>query len=523
METIVDHPGLRASKAAALAWPLVLAAGIALAGAALHLVLATQVDLSPDEAHYALFGAHPDWSYFDHPALTGWLQAPFADDDAGNLSMRIVPMVAWLLSVVLMSRLVSRLPSLTGSAFESRRWDAAWVAVLLVASPLPFLLGVALVPDTLLMPLVPATMLATWRLRDPAQSMRLGRWLGLGAVVGLALLAKYTGVFLAIGAFATLHVFHGRPLWRRRGPWAALFLAALLATPIVAWNASHGWASICYQADHATGRGEPWRLVPMLRAVLLQLLLLGIPTWVAIARARPAPSARIDAATRDARRLCWIFGLPVLVVFAAMAGYGASLPHWTTCGWMALLPLAVAGLHRIRLAVVAATLGWQCALLAGLVVLVTGAGLQAEEGAARVTRAGVRAPGARPNPIADLHGWPAAAQHADALASRFQARGLVVMNWSLASRIAWYARPTPVFVAPPRHDQFELWFGRLQRGDDAIVIDWSGLPLPVPGGATGFRECHPIDQMPVLVDGRQIAHFNFLHCQGWSDPPGAHT
>jgi len=40
----------------------------------LHLFLAFNVELGGDEAHYALYGLMPDWSYFDHPPLIGWLQ-----------------------------------------------------------------------------------------------------------------------------------------------------------------------------------------------------------------------------------------------------------------------------------------------------------------------------------------------------------------------------------------------------------------------------------------------------------------
>ena len=36
-----------------------------------QLCLAGRVGLTTDEAHYALYGLHLDWSYFDHPPLVG--------------------------------------------------------------------------------------------------------------------------------------------------------------------------------------------------------------------------------------------------------------------------------------------------------------------------------------------------------------------------------------------------------------------------------------------------------------------
>ena len=41
----------------------------------IHLLVAGRFELSGDEAHYALYAYHLDWSYFDHPPLVGWLLA----------------------------------------------------------------------------------------------------------------------------------------------------------------------------------------------------------------------------------------------------------------------------------------------------------------------------------------------------------------------------------------------------------------------------------------------------------------
>lgn len=42
----------------------------------MHVILSMVTQLSPDEAHYALYATHLDWSYYDHPPLVGWLQWP---------------------------------------------------------------------------------------------------------------------------------------------------------------------------------------------------------------------------------------------------------------------------------------------------------------------------------------------------------------------------------------------------------------------------------------------------------------
>jgi hypothetical protein len=389
----------------------------------------------------------------------------------------------------------------------------AWVVLMMLASPMLNLLGVALVPDTLLIALVPAVMSATWRLRVSDAAALPRRWLPLSLLLGLCILSKYTGLFVVLGTFLTLLRFHGAGLLRMRGTWLCAAVVAASASPVLVWNIQHHWASIAYQFAHSMGN-QSWKVQSVLKAIALQLALYGLLLPIATGRAlHERKHLHGDAA--DACAMGIAFAAPVLVVFAALAGRGSSLPHWTACGWVALVPLAVSGAIRMGSRAVVGLLTWQAALLIAILGLVLTGGPGTESGPAASTSAGVRIPGSHPNPIADVVGWDAAAVHGARLAEQQGARGLVVMNWSLASRLAWYARPIPVFVAPEHTDQFRLWFGALRAGDSAVVVDWSAMPLTVPVGAEGFATCRPIDQLSAIVDGRQVAHFNYLLCQGW--------
>jgi hypothetical protein len=422
-------------------------------------------------------------------------------------------MASWLIAVLMMISLCRRLPLANGPSHANAGRIDAWVVLMMLASPMLNLLGVALVPDTLLIALVPAVMSATWRLRKPDIAAAPGRWLPLSLLLGLCVLSKYTGLFIVLGVLLSLLRFHGGGLLRMRGPWLCAAIVTASASPILAWNVQHHWASIAYQFAHSIGN-QAWTARSVLRAVALQLVLYGLLLPIATGRAlRERQRGNGDAA--DAYAMGVAFAAPVLIVFAVMAGRGCSLPHWTACGWVALVPLAVSGVLRMGSRSVVALLIWQGALLVSLLGLVLVGGPGAESGVAASTAAGVRLPGSRANPVADLVGWEAAALHGAGLAELHGARGLVVMNWSLASRLAWYARPMPVFVAPEHDDQFRLWFGSLRPGESAVVVDWSAMPLTVPVGEAGFVTCRPLDQLPAIVDGRQVAHFNYLFCENW--------
>jgi hypothetical protein len=89
--------GRKNAKADVTRWPPRILLGVAL-GVLVHLVMGALIDLSPDEAHYALYASHLDWSYYDHPPLVGWLQWVFLQSGGANVWMRVVPMLAWVLT-----------------------------------------------------------------------------------------------------------------------------------------------------------------------------------------------------------------------------------------------------------------------------------------------------------------------------------------------------------------------------------------------------------------------------------------
>jgi hypothetical protein len=119
------------------------------------------------------------------------------------------------------------------------------------------------------------------------------------------------------------------------------------------------------------------------------------------------------------------------------------------------------------------------------------------------------------NPIADLYGWSEAGEKMKILAQNNQIEHLVVQNWTLGSRLAWYAKPLPVHILDERVDQFDLWFGKLPIGKDALLLNWSQMSFTLPVGDTGFESCDKVDSMVVHHFGRDIAQFDFLLCKNW--------
>jgi hypothetical protein len=201
-----------------------------------------------------------------------------------------------------------------------------------------------------------------------------------------------------------------------------------------------------------------------------------------------------------------------------MAGGGTSLPHWTAPAWAAMAPFAGIGLARAwhqgrsrLVASIAVAQGLVCAAVLGL--MLTG-------GYPVMTNATGQGNSAAPsNPFADLHGWREAGERTRVLAGQQGLHSVSVQNWTLASRLGWYARPLPVHVLEDRFDQFDLWAGDLSAGGDTLLVDWSQLGYSVPLGAHGFANCTPLGMQDVQRLGRVIATFRFYACHNWSGQP----
>lgn len=491
-----------------LSHPLLLLS-ILLGSSLLHVGLGWVLGLSGDEAHYALYAAHPALSYYDHPPLVGWVQWPLVALGAPDGVLRLLPGALWVLTALLVHALARRLHGLVRPAAGSAEAAGLWAVLAYSLAPLLHVLGIGLLPDTLLMFFTAALMLQTLRLMDARHAQRLPAWLLLGVLLGLAGLAKYTAIFAALPVAACLLAAHGVRLLRRAAPWLALGLAVLLVLPVFVWNAQHDWMSFAYQLHH--GAGSHWRAGQLAGFLLVQLLLYPLLLWGAFGLRR---SVAGSAGLR--RPLVWLlafFALP-FAVLAYLSGGGSSLPHWTAPAWVALAPFAGLGLAALwargRRRLIWGLGALQALLCVVLYVFLLTAGPTSlrNEGASEPI-----------NPFTDFYGWDAAGTRAQQLARAHGVTRLAVQNWTLASRLAWYARPLPVHVIAPGFDQFSLWSGELPVGSSALLMDWSQMAYRLPLGDGQFQRCEPADSFAVERAGRPIARFSFYLCHGWGGQP----
>ena len=481
--------------------------GICIA-AIVHFALGFAVEFSVDEAHYALYAKHLAWSYFDHPPLVGWIQWPLVSLTSTEGIIRLIPELLWALSAYSVYQVTLEIHHLIQgrnggyltTALPSANLCGLMAVLVVLAAPLPHVLAIGLLPDTLLTPLSLGLMLMAlrWIRQD---TFSIADWVITGLLLGLAGLSKYTAVFTA---FAMLFVFLASPKkgWvATAGFYLALAIALLLISPVLFWNSMNDWISFKYQIAHGSGGTWAWRRLAAFIGIQIAcfgpLLLLG--TYTFLKHCLHHQKLILIA-------LLSFFAIP-FAIFASLSG-GGSLPHWTTPAWFCLAPFAGIGLAK----------AWATQQRIAIRLLLIGQLLICLLGFGFVLAGGISTEAMKSNPIADLYGWKLAGQRAAQLAQETQVNGIAVQNWTLGSRAAWYASPVPVFVLDQRQDQFDLWFGQLPSGSNALLINWSGMAFNPPiGGNLAFERCDPLDNLEIIRFGQLLSRFEYSLCHHWQN------
>ena len=221
-----------------------------------RLVAAGAFHLTEDEAYYRLWAQHLQLGYLDHPPMIAWwIRAGVTLFGDTPLGVRVVAVLASGLSSWLIGELARTLGADGRTAFRAALWYNATLTVCLG--------GMLAIPDAPASLFWMATLLSLarfWRTR------RAAWWLAAGLAAGLAVMSKYSALFLAPGVLLWLLATPGGLVeLRKPGPWAAAVVAAAVFAANVVWNAQHGWITFAKQfgriAPHGVSLGHVAELI----------------------------------------------------------------------------------------------------------------------------------------------------------------------------------------------------------------------------------------------------------------------
>jgi 4-amino-4-deoxy-L-arabinose transferase-like glycosyltransferase len=299
---------------------------------ALRVGAAWAIGLGVDESYMVAAGRTLHLGYFDHPPASWWLSwgaARLAGTEAP-----VVVRLPFILLFALSTWLMYRLGTVTVG-----KQAGLWAAILLNLSPVFTLTtGDWVLPDGPLdcALLGAALCLMSALARTPLRAPHW--WAATGLWAGLALFSKYSAILTIGGAGLYLLTQPAHRQWLRRPhPYGAAAVAAVVFSPVIIWNATHGWASFAFQG----ARAEAAHLHPLAPLATLGGEALFVLPWIWL----PMIWVLVMALRRGPRfwrhwLLAWL-ALPPIVVFAAISLWSSQrvLFHWAAPGYLMLFPL----------------------------------------------------------------------------------------------------------------------------------------------------------------------------------------
>ena len=479
--------------------------------------------LGDAEAYYWSWSEQLDWGYVDHGPLVAWLiAASTAAFGVHPLTVRLPFIVLSALTLLLVAQIAfdrSRALDPNARALATGLRAAALIALM----PMFFIAGGAANPDVPFLFLVALFLrLALGLARPSKDSGRGGQCLLLGAVAGLACLAKFFGVLLA---WPLLMVC------RRQEPrWRCLSLASiamfLISLPQLVWNLRRGFPSLRYHfldrhQEHQVGLS--WenlaKLIGGQLAYVSPLVLLALGAAL-FHLARQARSVTETAARQQARTLLHMTAALGLLPMVLILLVPSAEPHWPAAGYLPLVLVASGALPRWserpavrRLSVVAVAFS----LLLGL-----GFYLHA------LTDLGLRLapPGyvARYDLSNELYGWPQVAAALDLRLRKLDdgrptAIAVAGCHYTTCAQLRFAAAGRFSVLCPsPRRDQFDYFpggDGAARHGIDLLYLRDERFPF----SASELYRCATIQSYPPISiqrGGRIVRRFTPELCRRFS-------
>jgi 4-amino-4-deoxy-L-arabinose transferase-like glycosyltransferase len=480
---------------------------------AIRLSCSISLGLGNDEAYHYLYATHPSLSYFDHPPMMAWVEmAGLSLPGAGN--------AAWALRVgfiALFSGSTLILARLTTRYFGEKAGFLAALALNLTAY-YGLAASMFALPDG---PLLFFWLLTLDRLSlavDDRSGDRLQYWIEAGFAWGGAMLSKYHAVFLPLGVavFLLLDARKRRRLLRP-GPYVALAIGLAAFSPVLIWNARHGWVSFLFQGGRAVGGWMP-RPDYLAVAMLAQAGYLFPWIWIPLVVLLMDGCRRWPGLAEGPERLWLCVAALPLAAFTAVACFRPVLPHWGLIGLVPLFPmLGRAWAERFQARPVAGRL--QLAIYAGLsLTLIALTILEFRTGwfqRADATPWGIL--DERTDPTLDFYGW-------DQVAGRIRQLGLLDDPRSFIFTRYWYQSAQVAYALggdwpalcynadDPRGFAFwsrpEDWIGH-----DGVLILVGNEPAAV---ARYFRrwftKVEPASEFSVERNGKPVRRVRLFRC-----------
>jgi len=281
---------------------LLIILGMAAINLGIHLLTNGQYGFHRDELYFIDCSRHLDFGYADMPPLTPLLArldlGIFGESLRG---LRVLP--------ALLSSAMVFLTGLMARELGGRLYAQVLAALAIIVAPVYLIAGTQFQT-------IPVDqffwVLTCYLLIRLINTSNQKRWLLIGVVLGLGLLAKYSVLFLGFAIFFSIIISHDRFMFTRIWIWLGALIALLVFMPNIIWQIQNGLPVLEHM--HALRQDES---TPTFQFLIEQILImhpLNFPVWIA--------GLLFFFSTEQGRKfrmIGWVYLIP-LVVYLLMKG-----------------------------------------------------------------------------------------------------------------------------------------------------------------------------------------------------------
>ncbi|MDP3737563.1 MAG: glycosyltransferase family 39 protein [Hyphomonadaceae bacterium] len=291
----------------------------------LAMVIATPLEIGPDEAQYWRWSRTLDFGYYSKPPLIAWIiaasTAVFGDSE---WAIRFFSPILHGIAAFFLFLLGKRV-------FDAR--TGAWAAAIYLMMPGIWLSSTIMSTDAVLLPAWAAALYLLWRMRD--QPTILNGALA-GAAVGLAMLGKYAALYLFVGpVLAALIDRDMRKALLSPAGIALIVTSLLVLSPNLIWNANNGFATVSHTADNANLGEAGFNPLHVVGFVEDQMAVFGPITLLVLLAGFAFIAGRKDAETRTREFWLLCFIVPPMVVIMGQEILSRAHANWAATAYPA--------------------------------------------------------------------------------------------------------------------------------------------------------------------------------------------
>ena len=313
--------------------------GLLVVSAVVRGLLAAWMEFGNDEVYYWTYALYPDWSHFDHPPMVGWVIQLFSLNLLldSEFFIRLASVVLMTVDTYIIFRIGKELKDARAGLYAALLYTASIYAFVIT--------GIFILPDT---PLMLFWLLAIWMAvnyikSESALRPAQGPLLLFGLFAGLAMLSKYSGVFLWVGMTLYLLIFNRKQL---KNPYLylSLLISLVCCIPILYWNINNNFVSFQFHGERVGLFGKP-NLSTFGTEIAGEFFYNNPVNFVLAIIAVIAAFKKKLNMEKSVQRLILCVALPLIFVFLFFSLTRPTLPHWNAPAYVLLILLSAVYLH----------------------------------------------------------------------------------------------------------------------------------------------------------------------------------